>query len=434
MGIFSKVAGVGLAVMMGLAPAIGDGLTEEEQKIMDAVDAAFDDQLSFLTETINISSGTRNLEGVRKVGVVMDKAYSELGFQTRWIDMPEEMNRAGHLAGKLDLGDGPKIMLIGHLDTVFPKDSPFQTATRRGERIYGPGASDMKGGNAVLLYALKALKASGNLDQGTLQVILTGDEESTGKPLSVSRKDMIDMAKESDIALNFEGGALSTAVIGRRGSSGWALEVTGRRAHSSAIFSDQVGAGAIFEASRIIHKFYEEVRKIPGLTFNPGVIAGGTKVEEGENQSYQSAFGKSNVVASKVVVNGGLRFLSEEDKEKARDIMRKIVAENLPHTSATVTFTDSYPAMTATPANEELLAIFSQVNQDLGLGEVTAFPPERRGAADISFVAPYVPASMDGLGAFGGSSHTEDEWTDIEGLRLTTKRTALYLHRLLSAQ
>ncbi|WP_262689962.1 M20/M25/M40 family metallo-hydrolase [Kordiimonas aestuarii] len=424
------LAATTLSLSLAMPAIAEDGLNAEEQAIVAAVEADFDAQIAFLEKIVNINSDTRNPAGVRKVGAVFNEEFKALGFETGWISMPEEMDRGGHFVAR-HMGDGgKKALLIGHLDTVFPLASPFQKFERDGNRITGPGIADMKAGDAIVLYALKALKTAGHLDRGSYTVFFTGDEESTGKPLDISRKDLIDAGKWSDFALNFEGSTEGMAVIGRRGSSGWSLTTSGVRAHSSGVFSERVGAGAIFEASRILHRFYNEVQGEHGLTFNPGVIAGGTFVEEGENTAAQNAYGKDNVVAQKAVVHGGLRFMSEEQKERARAKMREIVAANLPQTGAEITFEDSYPAMQESDANRAMLATLSDINVALGEGPLTAYPPEKRGAADASFVAPHTP-TMDGLGGYGGGGHTPEEWLDLEKQKFATARAAVLLYRLM---
>ena len=417
-----------------LSPSVvADTLTPDEQRISAYIDTVFPAYLDRLVAAVNKNSGTRNLTGVRANGADRAAELDALGFEVSWIDMPADMDRAGHLyAIRKGTGGGPNILLIGHLDTVFPVSSDFQTVTRRGDRLYGPGVADMKGGNAIIITALQALNTAGILDKATIRVFLTGDEESVGMPLSRSRSDLIRAAKDSDIALNFEGGALDTAVIGRRGTSRWRLHVKGATAHSSRIFTDSVGAGAIFEASRILQRFYTDLRTMPGLTYNPGVIAGGTHVSEGQTYAHQSAYGKTNVVAGTVTIHGGLRFMNAAQKEQARDRMRAITRESLPKTSAEIIFNDRYPAMEQTQNNEYLLTIFSQLNTDMGYAPVSASPAVRRGAADISFVAPHVAYAMDGLGAIGGDAHSEGEWLHIERTRFAAKRSTLFLYRLLT--
>ena len=214
-------------------------LSRTERKIVEKVKSLDEASISFLEEVVNINSGSLNKKGVKEVGSVFNKAFKEIGFQTRWIDMPEEMNRAGHLFASIDGNRGKKLLLIGHLDTVFEENSPFQSFERLNDSMaYGPGANDMKGGDVVVLFALKALADLNLLKDSSITVAFTGDEESTGKPLSISRKDLIDAGKAADIALGFENATgFDNATIARRGASGWQVEVQGKRAHSSGIFN-----------------------------------------------------------------------------------------------------------------------------------------------------------------------------------------------------
>lgn len=426
--IVSLTAGASAFAMAATATAAD--LSKEEQAIVAQIDKMFDQQVTFLEKIVNINSGSAHVAGVRKVGAVFEDEFSDLGFKNEWVSMPKEMQRAGHLFSEYKAGSGPKVMLVGHLDTIFPKESPYQTFSRDGDKAFGPGIKDMKDGDAIILYALKALKATGNMDRGTVRVYLTGDEESVGSPRTLARERMIEVGKDSDVAINFEGGRAGYGVLARRGSSGWQLEVKGRRSHSAGVFTEGVGAGAIFEASRILNGFYSYVRGEHGLTFNPGFIAGGTFADKQEDNSFR-VFGKTNVVAQTVKVSGGLRFLNEEQKERARDNMRKIVAAHLPNTSAEITFTDGYPAMEESEPNRQLLEKFSQVSQDLGGEKIVAFDPTKRGAADISFVAPYT-TTLDGLGAYGGGSHSPEEWVDLPSMKFATKRAAILVYRLLN--
>jgi len=406
--------------------------TKTERKILKTVTANTAESIEFLKKVVNINSGTMNHKGVKAVGMVFKEAYDEIGFSTNWIDM-SEVNRSGHLFAETNGTKGKKLLLIGHLDTVFEEDSPFQEFVMVNDSIaHAPGGNDMKGGNIIILYALKALVDNGLLKKSQIIVAYTGDEESTGKPLSISRKDLVEAAKKSDIALGFETSTgFNYATVARRGSSGWKVEVTGKRAHSSGIFNEKVGAGAIFEISRILNEFYNEVRGPAYLTFNPGVIMGGTQLSFESALSKGTAFGKSNVIAQTAVVKGGLRFISEEQKENARKKMRAIVAENLPHTSAKISFTDSYPAMGPTDGNKELLKILNQVSFDLGQGRVKAYDPGKRGAADVSFIAEYVDC-LDGLGTMGKGAHTPQETVNLNTIEDLTKRTAILIYRLIN--
>ncbi|MFC2147564.1 M20/M25/M40 family metallo-hydrolase [Bacteroidota bacterium] len=408
-------------------------LSKVERKLVKTVEVNNTEAINFLENVVNINSGTLNAKGVKEVGMVFKNAFEDLNFSTKWIEMPQEMNRAGHFFAETEGTKGKKLLLIGHLDTVFEENSPFQEFTRVNDSTaHAPGGNDMKGGDVIVLYALKALHANGLLNDAQIIVAFTGDEESTGKPLEISRKDLIDAAKRSDIALGFETSTgFNYATVARRGSSGWELEVEGKRAHSSGIFNERVGAGAIFEMSRILNAFYEEVRGEEYLTFNPGILMGGTFVDYDESTGKGEVFGKTNVVSQTAMVKGGLRFISEEQKEEARNKMREIVANNLPQTSATVSFTDSYPAMVPTEGNNRLLAELNQVSLDLNQGEVIGYDPGKRGAADTSFVANYVDC-LDGLGTMGSGAHTPEETVNLNTIEALTKRTAVLIYRLIN--
>jgi glutamate carboxypeptidase len=423
---------IALFIFLSFAPAGAAELSPEEQRMADWIDAHAEDAIALLEETVNISSGTMNHEGVREVGRVMQRELDTLGLDSEWIDMPEEVNRAGHLFGRKD-GKGRKILLIGHLDTVFEADDAFQSFVRDGDSATGPGVDDMKSGNVVIVYALKALQEIGALDDIAVVVAYTGDEEKTGSPLSITRKDLIEAGKWADIALGFEGAinydGQDWATIARRSSSSWILEVEGRQAHSSGIFGEEVGAGAIFEAARILNAFYDDVRGEEHLTFNAGNIQGGTDVTYDSQQNRGTSFGKTNVVPRKAIVHGGLRTISLDQLARAKEKMEAIVAQSHPHTSATISFRDSYPPMKPTEGNMRLQQALSEINEALGRGPMPALDPSRRGAADVSFAAPYTDG-LAGLGALGRGGHTPNESIDLTSMPLAIKRAAILIYRL----
>ena len=411
-------------------PLGGQSLSEVERRITSEVDARAAEAIDLLERAVNINSGSMNFDGVREVGVLFRQEFDALGFETQWID-GTSWDRVGHLIARRD-GSGPRLLLIGHLDTVFEPSSPFQSFDREGDRAQGPGVVDMKGGDVVIVHALKALAASGELDDISITIIMTGDEERSGRPLDLARAALIEAAEEADIVLAFENGDSNpmTAVVARRGSSGWRLDVTGAPAHSSQLFQEEVGAGAAYEASRILSEFYDRLAGEPLLTFNPGVMLAGTDVDYDPSAAGGSAFGKSNVVAQTAVVTGDLRTITLEQLERARATMRFVVLESLPRTSATITFDDGYPPLAPSDGNLRLLAMFSQVSEDLGYGEVTAVDPRNAGAADVSFTAGFVEIAIDGLGPGGGNDHTVDEWIDLPTLAMQSKRAAVLMHRL----
>ena len=402
-----------------------------EHRIVTAVDRRNDEGLALLERVVNINSGTMNFEGVRNVGEVFREELDALGFRTRWVD-GAPFKRAGHLIGE-HAGTGTSILLIGHLDTVFEPDSPFQRFERLSPaEARGPGIIDMKGGDVIIIQALKALKEAGALDSMHVTVVMTGDEESVGEPMDLSRQSLREAAKAADVALGFEDGAGNPrqAVIARRGFTGWTLRVTGKSGHSSQIFTENIGAGAIYEAARILNGFYERLSKEHLLSFNPGTILGGTSVSFDAEQSRGTAFGKTNVVAETVLVHGDLRTISREQRDLAQKTMREVAAAHLPHASSELTFEDSYPPMPPSDGNKRLLAMYDQASREIGSGPVTATDPRFAGAADVAFVADLVKMTIDGIGLMGHDDHSPRETADLTTLPSQTKRAAIVMYRV----
>lgn len=411
-------------IIAAVCIASAQQLGADERKIAQYIDANLDSQIAMIERTVDIDSPTEDIAGVKAVGDVFRKELEALGMSVRWVDMPATAKRAGHLIAETSGTKGKRVLLLGHLDTVL-KGEKFR---REGDTVYGTGVGDMKGGNVIALYALKALHAAGALKDTRIVLLFTGDEEDSCEPVSVCRGDMISAARRSDLALSFEGTVRNTATVGRRGSSSWTLEVEAKTGHSSQIFKESIGDGAVFEAARILNEFREAMGKEKYLTFNPGLFLGGTTIEPSDTSG--SASGKTNVVAAKVRVNGDLRFISEAQKEAARTKMREIVGRSLPGTKSTITFRDGIPAMTPVEGNYQLLRQLDRASQDLGFGKVEALDPGERGAGDVAYVSDIIPG-LDGIGIGGGqNSHAAGESAKIDTLPMLTKRAAILLYRL----
>jgi len=401
------------------------GLPTAEKRIVAAVDANQAAALSMIEETVNIRSATENHAGVRKVGDVFARALEALGFETRWVDLPPQVGRAGHLVAVHRGTRGKRLLLIGHLDTVLQGEA-FRV---EGDRAYGTGIADMKGGNVIVVEALRALHATGALKGRQVIVVFTGDEEDTGEPQSESRKALLEAAAESDVALAFEGSSPGVAAIGRRGIGTWRLHVTGEQAHSSGIFRESGGYGAIFETARILDRFRIDLPE-QYLTYNPSVVVGGTSVAFDPATSSGTALGKTNVMPREAYVAGDIRFLTAEQFEATRAKMEAIVTDNLPKTSASIEVEKGFPSMAPTNGNRRVLAVLDAVSRDLGAGPIAAQDPGERGAGDISFVCTGRLACLDGLGAMGDRAHAPGEYMEVSSLRLLTQRAALLMYRL----
>ena len=401
------------------------GVDRAERAIAKHAAAGQPDAEALLQRVVDIPSPTENVAGVRAVGDVFAAELRAIGFETRWVELPEAMKRAGHLVAETRGARGKRLLILGHLDTVLTGE-PFR---REGTRAYGTGTSDMKGGDVVIVQALKALHAAGALHGRRITVMLTGDEEDAGMPLAESREPMLAFARESDAVLSFEAAIDGTATIGRRGINSWTLGTTGETGHSSGIFGEARGYGAVYEISRILAAFQAELGSEKYLTLNPSVIVGGTKAALDDYRG--TAEGKTNVIAPTAFARGDIRYISLDQERSARERMQAIVARHLPKSGATLTFDDgAYPPMTPTPGNEALLATLDEASRDLGLGPVAALDPADRGAGDIGFVAHLLPG-LDGLGSGGGgNSHAPGEYTDLATLTPMAQRAAILIYRL----
>lgn len=420
------------AAMFCFLSMVNAQLDRTEKKLVKWVDEHNEEAVDLLKQLVNINSGTMNFAGVRKVGDVLMGKFQALGMETEWVD-GSDFNRAGHLVAKIEGGKGKKILMIGHLDTVFEPDSPNQEWRQIDENIVkGPGIADMKGGDVIILQALSALHSQGLLKDMNIRVVMTGDEELSGRPLSKSKEALVEGAKWADIALGFENGDGNPATVNvaRRSSSGWTLTTTGNAAHSSQVFKPEVGAGAIYEASRILNQFYVELSKEEFLTFNPGMIVGGTTVTTKPVDKSGTAFGKDNVVSKEVTVTGDIRCISPEQLEQTQKTMERIVSENLAKTTAKIEFDEGYPPFAPTEGNYELMRLFSQISETLGFEKVGPVNPADAGAADISFTSEYIEMGIDGMGMSGADDHTINETGDLRALPKQAKRSAVLLYRL----
>jgi glutamate carboxypeptidase len=419
-----------LFIILSIQIAKADN-TSIETQISHYVSTQQQEQLSLLEKLVNINSGTTNIAGVHQIGELLRPQFEELGFKVHWAEEPAHMQRAGTLIAEHPGNRGKRLLLIGHLDTVFPLSSPFQHFKLTEHFATGPGVIDDKGGDVTILYALKALQAANVLKNADITVVLTGDEEDSGKPTSISRKPLIDVAKNSDIALDFEWAiTLDTATIARRGITNWVLTTAGNETHSSEIFQEKVGFGAVYELVRILDTMRIQLANEKYLSVNPGLILAGTTINYDKTNSQGTAFGKGNVIAKTAMSKGDLRFLTTEQKINAEKKISAIVNSHLPVTNALIAFQDGIPAMPPSLANTALLEKYSQASIKLGSGTVKQLDPGSRGAGDISHIASLVSASLAGLGPVGTGAHSDQETLDIHSLPVQTKRAALLIYWL----
>jgi glutamate carboxypeptidase len=420
------------AVLSALALLSTAATSAPETRMKAVIAAEAPRHEALLEKLVRQNSGSLNLAGVKAVGETMRAELAPIGFAVDWIDMAQT-GRAGHIvATHKGNGRGQRVLLIGHLDTVFEPDSPFTGWSRDGDRVTGPGVGDDKGGLVVIVATLRAMHAAGTLKNADITVVLTGDEEKTGAPLDIARRDLIAAGKWADVALEYENVASAAgqdfATTARRSSTNWEIVTTGRTGHSSGIFNADMGYGAVYELARILDEFRRTLPE-PNLTFNASVVAGGTPATLDAAGVKGTAEGKTNVIPARAVARGDLRSLTPEQDAKTKAAMEAIVAKHLPGTDGSITFFEGYPSMPPTAGNRALMGKLNAVNRDLGLPEMLEMDPAKRGAADSSFVAADA-VTLGGMGASGGGAHAVGEWVDLKSLPRQALRSAVLLSRL----
>lgn len=439
-----SLAPLSIAVSFSLSMcASAQVLTEPEQVMVSTVQREAPEGIALLEKIVNINSGTMNTRGVAAVKDLLEPQFKALGFTTDTVDM-SSVKRGPTLVAKhpCPAGTGKcgkRMLLLGHMDTVFETDSPFQkyeiVPNTGGKIATGPGVADEKGGLVVMIYALRAMQAAGVLKDTEIAAVLDGDEENGGKPLEVSRAPLIEAAKRSDVALEFETTMVVNGVdygsTSRRGGGGWRVEATGKTGHSSQVFSPALGYGAIYELVRILDAFRTQLTD-RSLTYNVSMIAGGTTVTNAPNNPVPGAVivaGKGNVIPPIAIASGDIRGITGEQQQRTAEKMKLIVAQHLPGTNATISFTGFGPPMPPTPGNAALLRMLNTVNTSLGTPQMPELDPLLRGGGDVSEIAQYVDA-LAGTGAAGAGLHAVGETIELNKQPIETERDALLMYRL----
>jgi len=416
---------------IAIASPASAALSPAEQVMVRTVDAEQARTTAMLQRWVDQNSGTMNKAGVEAVRDMIAPELKQLGFTIQWIDM-SAVGRAGHLVARhVGSRHGKRLLLIGHLDTVFEPDSPFQRWVRDGDSAHGPGSGDDKGGDAVIVAALRAMQAAGTLKNANITVFLTGDEEDAGRPLAISRRDLVAEGKKADVALDFEDLAVENGndmgSTARRSAGSWTLTVTGRAEHSAGVGAGDYGA--IYELARIIDQFRRELPE-DKLTYNVGLIGGGQTATLDTDKIRLEATGKTNIIAATAVARGDLRAIDQGQIDRTEAKMRAIVTQPLAGAHAEISFDpDIYPPMPPTEGNRAILAELNGVNRDMGLPDMGELDAAKRGAGDISFVAAEV-SGLAGLGPSSSGSHTASETVDIPSIFKQAKRAAILMSRI----
>ncbi len=375
-----------------------------------AVEARHPRYLSELEGLVNIDCGSYTAAGVNRVADFVAEALTELGARVdRTPHGPgtDEAPLGDLVVGHLH-GSGPRLLLIGHMDTVFPEGTaavrPFRIV---GERALGPGVSDMKGGLLAGLHAVAALLATGA--EPNLTFVANPDEE-IGSPFSTQH--ISALVPSHDVALVLEcARANGDIVSARKGISDFEITFTGRAAHAGV--EPEKGRSAILEAARQVVALHRLNGRWPGVTLNAGVIQGGTR---------------PNVVAESCRVELDLRAATAQSFEIAADEVQRLIDHpTIDGVSGQLRRVAHHPPMERTPAAARLAALAGTIAGSLGFVVRDA---ATGGASDANTTSAAGLPSLDGLGPIGGDDHSVDEWLDLSSVVPRTTLLAALMARI----
>jgi glutamate carboxypeptidase len=360
------------------------------------VEAQLPRYLVELEELVNIDCGSYTPEGVNRVADFCTDALGALGATVERLPS----DGLGDLViGRLG-GDGPRLLLIGHMDTVFDPGTAAERPFRReGDQALGPGVTDMKGGLLAGFHALAALQAAGMSPAVTY---VCNPDEEIGSPFSGPH--IRRLAGDHDAALVLEcARANGDIVSARKGIADYHVEITGRAAHAGV--EPEKGRSAVVEAAHQVLALTALNGRWPSVTVNVGVIEGGTR---------------PNVVAARCALKVDLRAASVAEFEAAASELERIVTTpSVDGTHATLHRVAGHQPMERSPAIARLVGLAQQIADELGFGVNDA---ATGGASDANTCAAAGLPVLDGLGPVGGDDHSPDEWLDVTSI---VPRTAL---------
>ncbi len=375
---------------------------EQIQSYLESVKA---EMFSFLEDIVRIQSSSHNKPGIDQTANTIAGAFKDLPVTTETITQVLQGNHL--LIRSLAQPNFPKqVLLVGHMDTVFPKDTDFNWYKEDETKAYGPGVVDMKGGLVVGIFALKALNQLGLLDQIPLTFIFNSDEE-------IGSRSSIDLIQKEANASAFAfvleaGGANNQVVTGRKGNLTIEYHIQGKAGH--AAFATKQKSSAILELAHKIIEFEALNDFEKGISINVGKIDGGI----GPNTIPEFANAQ---IDFRYVNPVDLRFLEEKVTKIAESTA-------VPGTLSRVDFISGRPPMQKSEANRNLFEITAGIADQLGYSLQEEF---RNGVSDANFIADLNVPVLDGLGPIGGRDHSRDEFMIKKSLPQRTQLLACTL-------
>ncbi|RIW37248.1 M20 family peptidase [Bacillus salacetis] len=351
------------------------------------------EMLKLIETLVNIDSGSGNKPGIDKIGSLLKRKYEEAGYT---IDVIPQIKYGNHLIIQHRDASDPEVLILAHMDTVFPKGTALERPFRMEEdKAYGPGVIDMKSSLVTLLYALKALKEEGSVHWKNVQIILNSDEE-IGSP---SSKNLISKASiGKKYALIMEPARKDGSLVSsRRGKGNYTLNVTGRAAHSG--IEPEKGRSAIEELAHKVIQLHELNDHENGISVNVGLIEGGSSV---------------NTVSDHATAQMEIRISETDQATSVEEKMEEICSRtDVPGTEITLEGEINRPPMEKNKRNKQLLKRIISVGDELGI-EIT--DTSTGGGSDASFTSAAGVATIDGMGPVGGNAHSEKEYLEISSL------------------
>ena len=375
----------------------------QSQALLDQFARWQGEMLGLLEQLVNIDSGTGHAAGIEAILDILEPRLKELGFTTRRFPSPV----GPHLVA--DGSREPRVLLMGHIDTVFP----VGTAARRpfrveGHRAYGPGVMDMKAGIVSMVYVIRALAAQG-LHQH-VRVIINADEEISSPH---SRALVAEYAPGCRAAFVFEPArSIQEVTTLRKGVGDVTIAVKGRAAHAGA--APQDGLSAVQELARITLALHELTDLERGISVNVGVVSGGTA---------------RNVVPEHAHARVDLRFATKADGEALMQRIREICAPSRPGYEIEVTGGMTRPPLERRAEIEALFAQVQAAGRELGLELAQA---SSGGVSDANLIADAGVPVIDSIGPVGGKAHSDDEYLEIDSIVPRAALAALAISRLLA--
>ncbi len=388
--------------------------TQDDDRTLSILSAWLDhrEQALFdrLRDLVNINTGLDNPEGRLECLAAVERVWKMLGFQTERIERPGDLvHMVGRRPARGDAADtAPRLLLLGHIDTVFDRDTTFLSFSRQGPWASGPGVGDMKGGIVVAQAAMEALAHIGRLDDFDIIVVHNADEEVQ----SPTSRDLIEsLAADRDICLDFEVGRASGAIVRSRAGVGrYFIKSAGTAAHAGMHHAD--GANAIVALADVVGRLADLTDYDRGTTVNVGVFRGGTR---------------RNVVPDEARIAVDVRVRDSAEGVRVDAAIRAICdASVVPGTALSLDGGIGRPPWRRWDGSERLVAHFQSVAEELGMS-LTA--EDTGGGSDANLVAALGVPCVDGLGPVGEGVHTERERIRVETLIQRARLVAVALMR-----